>query len=58
MSEEVQAGPGQQGESRDGSFFAIFGEEPGPAMEISHQQVLFQSPMKGQRESKQAIVLP
>ena len=43
MSEEAEAaGPGQ-GEDRDGSFFAIFGEEPGPTMEISHQQVLFQS---------------
>ena len=43
MSEEAEAGGPGQGENRDGSFFAIFGEEPGPTMEISHQQVFFQS---------------
>ena len=58
MSEEAEAaGPGQ-GEDRDGSFFAIFGEEPGPTMEISHQQVLIQSAMNGQRQSKQDLVFP
>ena len=37
---EVESG---QGENLAGSFFAIFGEEPASAMEISHQQVLFKS---------------
>ena len=37
---EVESG---QGENLGGSFFAIFGEEPASAMEISHQQVLFKS---------------
>ena len=45
---EVESG---QGENLAGSFFAIFGEEPASAMEISHQQVralqiqIFQSAM-------------
>ena len=45
MSEEVLGGveSGRQGENLGGSFFAIFGEEPASAMEISHQQVLFKS---------------
>ena len=34
---------GKEGENLDGSFFAIFGEESATSMEISHQQVIFNS---------------
>ena len=45
MSEEIlgEVESGQGENLGAGSFFAIFGEEPASAMEISHQQVFFKS---------------